>query len=416
MSQIISIHDAFLSILLTDSHHLELDEIFNKIKPEMFPSWRKTLFKLLKESYDKNSTLDLSFLNIPEEMEGEIARILSGYSTGANFKRYYNGVLEFHKKEQILGILREVESLQHEEWQHFVEKKIVSLEKILSQEEKSEYCGAGDQLSQNLMKNFFHVQDRDYSTGFKKLDEKLFLSSGDLWVIGARPSMGKTAFLISLAKNYAKMGKKVALFSLEMSSDSLLMRLYGNMTGIGIKNIMDSRNRGALNLEEREAIERASQTPYLKNIIFYDEPGCNIATLKFQLKQFVREYGIEILCIDYLQYVGNEGEFQRHDLKIADTTRGIKNILRELGLVGIVLAQLNRRPDERADRRPVMSDLDGSSEIEKTADIISFLYRDEYYNKNTEDENILEVTIAKQRNGETGIVKMNFYGDIQRIV
>ncbi|MGL5579023.1 MAG: DnaB-like helicase C-terminal domain-containing protein, partial [Fusobacteriaceae bacterium] len=115
-------------------------------------------------------------------------------------------------------------------------------------------------------------------------------------------------------------------------------------------------------------------------------------------------------------YVGNGGEFQRHDLKIADTTREIKNILRELGVVGIVLAQLNRRADERADRRPVMSDLDGSSEIEKTADIISFLYRDEYYNKNTEDRNILEVTIAKQRNGETGLVKMKFFGDIQRIV
>ncbi|MGL4253230.1 MAG: replicative DNA helicase, partial [Fusobacteriaceae bacterium] len=210
--------------------------------------------------------------------------------------------------------------------------------------------------------------------------------------------------------------KRVALFSLEMGATSLIQRLYGDMAGIPIKNIMDLRNRKSLTDSQREKLKSASEREYLRNIIFYDEPGCTVETLKFQLKQLVRRERVEIVCIDYLQYVGNGGEFQRHDLKIADTTREIKNILRELGVVGIVLAQLNRRADERADRRPVMSDLDGSSEIEKTADIISFLYRDEYYNKNTEDRNILEVTIAKQRNGETGLVKMKFFGDIQRIV
>ncbi|MGL6131641.1 MAG: DnaB-like helicase C-terminal domain-containing protein, partial [Fusobacteriaceae bacterium] len=199
-------------------------------------------------------------------------------------------------------------------------------------------------------------------------------------------------------------------------ASTLVQRLYGDMAGIPIKNIVDVRNRINLTEVQKEKLKSVSEKEYLSNIIFYDEPGCNLETLKFQLKQLVRRERVEIVCIDYLQYVGNSGDFNRHDLKIADTTREIKNTLRELGLVGIVLAQLNRRTDERADRRPVMSDLDGSSEIEKTADIISFLYRDEYYNRDTADRNILEVTIAKQRNGETGLVKMKFFGDIQRIV
>ncbi|MGL4732099.1 MAG: replicative DNA helicase [Fusobacteriaceae bacterium] len=416
MSQMINLHDAFLAILLSEGDSLELEEIFHRVKPEMFPSWRKTLFKILKESYEKKGALDLALLEIPEEMESEVARILNGYSTSANFQNYYQGVLEFYKKERTLGILQETESLQYEEWRDFVGKKIASLEKILNEEEKKDYCSWGDELSKKLMEGFFTEGKEDYSTGFLDLDRKLFLSPGDLWVIGARPSMGKTAFLLSLAKKYAVRGKRVALFSLEMGASSLIQRLYGDMAGIPIKNIMDLRNRKSLTDSQREKLKSASEREYLRNIIFYDEPGCTVETLKFQLKQLVRRERVEIVCIDYLQYVGNGGEFQRHDLKIADTTREIKNILRELGVVGIVLAQLNRRADERADRRPVMSDLDGSSEIEKTADIISFLYRDEYYNKNTEDRNILEVTIAKQRNGETGLVKMKFFGDIQRIV
>ncbi|MGL5100965.1 MAG: replicative DNA helicase, partial [Fusobacteriaceae bacterium] len=395
---------------------LELEEIFHKLKPEMFPSWRKTLFKILKESYEKKGTLDLALLEIPEEMESEVGRILNGYSTGVNFQSYYQGVLEFYKKERTLGILKEIESLQYEEWKDFVGKKIVSLEKILSEEEHSEYSNSGDLLSRKIMKSFFLAQGDDYSTGFLDLDKKLFLTPGDLWIIGARPSMGKTAFLLSLAKKYAVRGKRVALFSLEMGASTLVQRLYGDMAGIPIKNIVDVRNRINLTDAQREKLKSVSEKEYLRNIIFYDEPGCNLETLKFQLKQLVRREHVQIVCIDYLQYVGNSRDFSRHDLKIADTTREIKNLLRELGVVGIVLAQLNRRADERADRRPIMSDLDGSSEIEKTADIISFLYRDEYYNRDTEDKNTLEVTIAKQRNGETGLVKMKFFGDIQRIV
>ncbi|MGL4945247.1 MAG: replicative DNA helicase, partial [Fusobacteriaceae bacterium] len=363
MSQMINLHDAFLAILLSEGDSLELEEIFHRVKPEMFPSWRKTLFKILKESYEKKGALDLALLEIPEEMESEVARILNGYSTSANFQNYYQGVLEFYKKERTLGILRETESLQYEEWRDFVGKKIASLEKILNEEEKKDYCSWGDELSKKLMEGFFTEGKEDYSTGFLDLDRKLFLSPGDLWVIGARPSMGKTAFLLSLAKKYAVRGKRVALFSLEMGATSLIQRLYGDMAGIPIKNIMDLRNRKSLTDSQREKLKSASEREYLRNIIFYDEPGCTVETLKFQLKQLVRRERVEIVCIDYLQYVGNGGEFQRHDLKIADTTREIKNILRELGVVGIVLAQLNRRADERADRRPVMSDLDGSSEI-----------------------------------------------------
>ncbi|MGL6130817.1 MAG: DnaB-like helicase C-terminal domain-containing protein, partial [Fusobacteriaceae bacterium] len=222
MSQMISLHDAFLAILLSDSDSLELEDIFHKVKPEMFPSWRKNLFKILKDSYHNNGALDLALLQLSEELEVEVTRILSGYSTSANFQNYYEGVLEFYKKERTLGILKEIESLQHEEWKNFVGKKIASLEKILSEEEHSEYSNSGDVLSRKIMKNFFLAQGDDYSTGFQELDKKLFLSPGDLWIIGARPSMGKTAFLLSLTKKYASRGKRVALFSLEMGASTLV--------------------------------------------------------------------------------------------------------------------------------------------------------------------------------------------------
>ncbi|MGL6131361.1 MAG: replicative DNA helicase [Fusobacteriaceae bacterium] len=417
MSQLISIHDAFLSVLLSDGDNLDLDLIFQKCSPEMFPSWRKNLFTILKKSYEENSTLDLSLLAIPDEMIDGVASILSGYSTAANFQSYYAGVLQHHKRERVRKIFTGMEPMEFEEIETFIEKKIDSLEKILDEDIQEEYCARGDEASSTLLENLFQEEDSvDYSTGYPELDRSIYLSPGDLWIVGARPSMGKTAFLLSLAKNYAQRGIRVAIFSLEMSRNSLLQRLYANISGVSISLIMDRRRRTEVIPSQRLSVRKAGEKDYLKNIFFYDEPGCTIDTLKFHLKQFVRKHGIDIVCIDYLQYVGNDREFQRHDLKIAHTTREIKNILRTLEIPGIVLAQLNRKPDDRGDKRPLMGDLDGSSEIEKTADIISFLYREEYYNPETPNKNVLEITTGKQRNGVTGVVKLKFIREIGRII
>lgn len=417
MSHLISVHDAFLSVLLTENDSLDLDEIFHRCSPNMFPSWRKELFRILQKSYEKNSTLDLSLLDIPEEISSGVAGILNGYSTAANFNSYYDGVLEYHKRERVRRILSDIEGIESEECDSFVEKKIGSLEKILEDEEKSEYVAHGDEASKEFFEKLFvDNMEKDYSTGYPELDSSIYLSPGDLWVVAARPSMGKTAFLLSLARNYAQRGIRVALFSLEMSRNALLQRLFANLSGVSVSLIMDRRRRSEVKPSQRVAIRKAGENKCLKNIIFYDEPGCTIDTIKFHLKQFVRKYKIDIVCIDYLQYVGNEREFQRHDLKIAHTTRELKNTLRTLEIPGIVLAQLNRKPDDRADKRPLMGDLDGSSEIEKTADIISFLYREEYYSRDTPNKNILEITTSKQRNGVTGVVKLKFFGEVQRII
>lgn len=408
-----------LVALLTSGEHLDLHRFFSRIKAEMFKSSsRREIFKLIKKSFDENGTVDMNFINFPEELYTDVVALAGASPVLANFDSYCDLLVESHKKNRLLQILTDLDKFQYESSENIAIDKIGQLESLIkSYSEERELLTRGDALAEKAVETIeSKAVPFDLSTGFQKLDDMIFLAPEDLWVIGARPSMGKTAFLLALAKNYAKQGKKIGFFSLEMNKEILMMRMLSSVVGLNFRKLLIPKEREDLSEIHMDHLRRSSKQEFLKNIYFFDEPGTDIDTLKFQVKEMVRLYGIEILCIDYLQYINNDKEFYRPDLKIADTMKELKKLCRNLKLLGILLAQLNRKSDDRGDKHPLMTDLDGSSEIEKSADVISFLYREAYYAPNSGNRDSLEITIAKQRNGPTGNVKMRFQGEYQRVL
>ncbi|MGL4988619.1 MAG: replicative DNA helicase [Cetobacterium sp.] len=251
------------------------------------------------------------------------------------------------------------------------------------------------------------------STGFKHFDE---MTSGfhpsDLVVLAARPSMGKTAFALNLALNASmKGGKAVLVFSLEMSSSQLLQRLLAIEAGIGLQKI---RN-GFLGEDDWGKLGIASGRLANAEINIADVPNVNVLEIRSIARRLKAAGKLDMIVIDYLQLIkGTSGKSDNRQQEISDISRSLKGIARELDIPIIALSQLSRAPEQRADRRPMLSDLRESGAIEQDADMVVFLYRDDYYNDESEQKGITEVIIGKQRNGPVGTINLKFFHDITK--
>ncbi|MGL5278759.1 MAG: replicative DNA helicase [Cetobacterium sp.] len=251
------------------------------------------------------------------------------------------------------------------------------------------------------------------SSGFKHFDE---MTSGfhpsDLVVLAARPSMGKTAFALNLALNAAmKADKGVLVFSLEMSSSQLLQRLLAIEAGIGLQKI---RN-GFLGEDDWGKLGIASGKLANAEINIADVPNVNVLEIRSIARRLKAAGKLDMILIDYLQLIkGTSGKSDNRQQEISDISRSLKGIARELDIPIIALSQLSRAPEQRADRRPMLSDLRESGAIEQDADMVVFLYRDDYYNDESEQKGITEVIIGKQRNGPVGTVNLKFFHEITK--
>lgn len=251
------------------------------------------------------------------------------------------------------------------------------------------------------------------SSGFKHFDE---MTSGfhpsDLVILAARPSMGKTAFALNLALNAAmKAEKGVLVFSLEMSSSQLLQRLLAIEAGIGLQKI---RN-GFLGEDDWGKLGIASGKLANTEINIADVPNVNVLEIRSIARRLKAAGKLDIILIDYLQLIkGTSGKSDNRQQEISDISRSLKGIARELDIPIIALSQLSRAPEQRADRRPMLSDLRESGAIEQDADMVVFLYRDDYYNDESEQKGITEVIIGKQRNGPVGTVNLKFFHEITK--
>ena len=232
-------------------------------------------------------------------------------------------------------------------------------------------------------------------TGFIDLDYKTSgLQPSDLILVAARPSMGKTAFVLNIAQHVAfRSNKTVAIFSLEMSKEQVAAQLL--RTG----NLKDS--------DWEKLIEGAGVIGKSKMIID-DTPGISISELRSKCRKFKLEQGLDLIIIDYLQLMTGRvgGRAESRQQEISDISRSLKGLARELNVPVIALSQLSRAVEQRPDHRPMMSDLRESGAIEQDADVVMFIYRDDYYNKDTDMKNIAEIIIAKQRNGPIGTVNL----------
>ena len=251
-------------------------------------------------------------------------------------------------------------------------------------------------------------------TGFYDLDRMTAgLQKGDLIVLAARPSMGKTAFALNIAEHVAvQEGLPVLVFSMEMGSSQLALRLVGSLGRINQQNLRTGRLDSGEWERLTESVERLSQVQ-----LYIDETAALTSSeLRARARRMARQFGtLGLIVIDYLQLMsGSSGSDENRATELGEISRGLKALAKELQCPVIALSQLNRSVESRNDKRPMMSDLRESGAIEQDADIIMFIYRDDYYNKDSKEQGVAEIIVAKQRNGPVGDVKLTFLKPLTR--
>ena len=384
------------------------------------------LFDSMVELHDEGKPVDLVTLqdrlkekDVPPEVSSPefIRDLIIAVPISANVK-YYAGIVA--DKAVLRRLIRLNEEIAND---CYVGKE--SLETILADTEKRVFDliqrrGADEfvPIRQIVMDTMDHIERASrnkgnvtgVATGFLDLDYKTAgLQPSDLIRVAARPSMGKTAFVLNVAEYVAfKQNKTVAIFSLEMSKEQLVNRLFS------MEAKVDSQHLRTGNLSEAEwekLIESAAQIGK-SNLIIDDTPGISISELRSKCRKYKLEHNLEMVIIDYLQLMSGSGRStDSRQQEISDISRSLKALARELHVPVVALSQLSRAVEQRPDHRPMLSDLRESGAIEQDADVVMFNYRDDYYNKETEKKGIAEIIIAKQRNGPIGTVELVWLPD-----
>lgn len=251
-------------------------------------------------------------------------------------------------------------------------------------------------------------------SGFHDLDK---MTSGfqrsDLIIVAARPSVGKTAFALNIAQNVSVREKEtVAIFSLEMGASQLVQRMICAEANVDAGRI----RTGYLESDDWEKLTMAIGSLSEANIYIDDSPSVTVADIRAKCRRLKKEKGLGMILIDYLQLIHGRGKGDNRQQEVSEISRTLKQIARELDVPVIALSQLSRGVEQRQDKRPMMSDLRESGSIEQDADIVAFLYRDDYYDKESEKKNIIEIIIAKQRNGPVGTVELAFLKNYNKFI
>ncbi|MCT2537869.1 replicative DNA helicase [Aquibacillus koreensis] len=266
-----------------------------------------------------------------------------------------------------------------------------------------------EQLHQN------HADVTGIPTGFRDLDK---ITSGfqrnDLIIVAARPSVGKTAFALNIAQSVAvKTDENVAIFSLEMGAEQLVNRMICAEGNIDAQRL----RTGSLIPEDWGKLTMAMGSLSNAGIFIDDTPGIRVSEIRSKCRRLKQEHGLGMILIDYLQLIQGSGKpGENRQQEVSEISRSLKGLARELNVPLIALSQLSRGVESRQDKRPMMSDLRESGSIEQDADIVGFLYRDDYYDKESEKQNIIEIILAKQRNGPVGTVELAFVKEYNKFV
>jgi replicative DNA helicase len=250
------------------------------------------------------------------------------------------------------------------------------------------------------------------STGFRDIDKKLAgLHPANLIVVAARPSMGKSSLALNMAQNVAESGKPVAFFTLEMSREEVVQRLLSSMASVDSNKL----RTGQLGPEMWQKLARESSKLYEMPFFVDDSPDLTVTAIRAKCRRLKRKSDLGLVVVDYLQLMQGPTRSDNRQQEIAEISRSLKNLARELHVPVIAVSQLNRQLEQRENKRPRLGDLRESGAIEQDADIVMFIYRDEYYNPDSADtRGIAEVSIAKHRAGATGTVMMTFAAEFTR--
>ena len=379
------------------------------------------LFEAMVELNDEGKPVDLVTLqnrlkekDVPPEVSSlEFVRdLITAVPTSANIKHYAGIVAEKSTLRKLIRLNDEITNTC------YAGKE--SLEFILEDTEKRVFevvqkRNTGDfvPIRQVVMDAINRIERASknkgavtgIATGFVDLDYRTAgMQPSDLVLIAARPSMGKTAFVLNIAEHVAfKQNKTVAIFSLEMSKEQLVNRLFSLESKVDSQHI----RTGQLTDQEWEKLIESAGVIGHSNLIIDDTPGITVAELRSKCRKYKLENNLSMIIIDYLQLMNGSGRTESRQQEISEISRSLKAVARELNVPVLALSQLSRGPEQRPDHRPMLSDLRESGAIEQDADVVMFIYRDDYYNRDAEEKkDIAEIIIAKQRNGPIGTVEL----------
>ncbi|MGX8176649.1 replicative DNA helicase [Exiguobacterium artemiae] len=369
-------------------------------------------------------TAELSTLGVLEEIGGltYLGELAEGVPTAANISYYVNVVDQKSTLRRLIRTANEIVTDGYER-QNEVDVLLNEAERKILEVSQGKGSASFIPISDVLTSAYatidkLHKQSGETTgipTGFRDLDKVTAgFQRNDLIIVAARPSVGKTAFALNISQNVAtRADENVAIFSLEMGAEQLVMRMLcaeGNVDAQRLRT-------GQLEDEDWGKLSLAMSSLSQAGIYIDDTPGIRVNDIRAKCRRLKQEHGLGMIMIDYLQLIqGNGRSSDNRQQEVSEISRSLKSLARELEVPVIALSQLSRGVESRQDKRPMMSDIRESGAIEQDADIVAFLYRDDYYNKETEDANTIEIIIAKQRNGPTGTVKLAFRKEFNKFV
>ncbi len=407
-----------------------LYDVSEKVKAgDFYNQNHKEIFEAISEISRRNAPVDV--LTVCEELKkrnslemvggrGYVATLSSSVPSTSNAGEYAKIVAEKAELRNLILAAGDIldkgygDSLEAQAVLDFAEKSIFE---IAQGRQSKNMTPLKDILLENMDMISQRAKNKDQltgvTTGLIDLDTKTNgLQKSDMVILAARPSMGKTAFALCVARNAAAKGHKVLIFSLEMSKHQLSQRL------IAMEAAVDAQKLRTGNLEDGDwnkitaTIDRLGEA----DITIDDTPGLSIMEIKNKCRRLKAEKGLDLIVLDYLQLMNYEGKSESRQQEVTALSRALKQLAREMDCPILVLSQLSRATETRTDHRPILSDLRESGAIEQDADVVLFLYRDEVYNPETEKPGECEVHVAKQRNGPTGVVEVMWQSTYTKFV
>ncbi|QGQ48918.1 replicative DNA helicase [Metabacillus sediminilitoris] len=400
------------------------------IPEDFYRAAHQKIYNAMLELSDKGEPVDLVTVtseladaNLLEEVGGVsyLSDLANSVPTAANIE-YYGKIVE--EKSILRRLIRTATGIAQDGYSREDEVEVLlnEAEKTIMEVAQRKNAGAFQNIKDVLVQTYDNIEllhDRKgdvtgIPTGFLELDKMTAgFQRNDLIIVAARPSVGKTAFALNIAQNVAtKTDENVAIFSLEMGADQLVMRMLCAEGNIDAQRL----RTGSLTPEDWGKLTMAMGSLSNAGIYIDDTPGIRVSEIRAKCRRLKQESGLGMVLIDYLQLIQGSGRSDNRQQEVSEISRTLKELARELKVPVIALSQLSRGVEQRQDKRPMMSDIRESGSIEQDADIVAFLYRDDYYDKESENKNIIEIIIAKQRNGPVGTVSLAFVKEYNKFV
>lgn len=411
------------SMLMDRDAIIEVADVL--VKEDFYQNTNGILYEAMVELYREGKPVDLITLQnklkekqVPESIQSldYIRELVEAVPTSANAKQYAGIVREKSILRKLIKVTEKITAdcyLGKDEFSTILEETEKDVFHLLQNASgREDFVPIRDVVLNTLdqieeaSKNKGKITG--IPTGFTDLDYKLTgLHPSQLLIVAARPAMGKTAFVLNIAQHVAfRQNVPVAIFSLEMSKEQLVTRL------MSMEAMIDSQliRTGELEDQDWEKLMESAAVIGHSPLLIDDTPGLTIAEIRSKCRRYKQAQGVGLVIIDYLQLMAGNGKSESRQQEISEISRSLKALAREIDAPIIALSQLNRAVDSRTDHKPVLSDLRESGSIEQDADVIMFIYRDDYYNPDTEKKNLAEIIVAKQRSGSTGSIELAWLG------